>query len=100
MIRPINDRVIIKRDEKDLVKGGLLLVGKYQAVNTQGTVVAVGPGRKTKSGRVPAELKVGDTVMLPIGDNIPKVLIDGREYLDMREKDILGVVELCHSSVG
>ena len=97
-IKPTNDRVIIKRAEPPkMSKGGIHLVEKHQRRTTTGMVMAVGPGRRIKTGpnkgeHEPMTLKVGDKVIIE-RKAIPRIKIDGEEYLDMRESEIIAVVE-------
>jgi chaperonin GroES len=93
-IRPLNDRVIVKRlEEETKSAGGIVLTGSAAEKSSKGTVVAVGNGRTLDNGEVKAvEVKVGETVLF--GNYIEKVeKIDGEEVLIMKEDNILGVVE-------
>ena len=93
-IRPLQDRVVVKRqDEETTSAGGIVLPGSATEKPQQGEVVAVGPGKKSEDGKVsPVDLKVGDHVVFgQYGGNTVK--IDGEEYLIMNENEIYGVVE-------
>ncbi|TLX46918.1 co-chaperone GroES [Pseudoalteromonas phenolica] len=93
-IRPLHDRVIVKRlEEETRSAGGIVLTGSAAEKSTRGEVVAVGNGLALENGEVRAlEVKAGDTVLF--GSNIDKVeKIEGQEYLIMREFNILGIVE-------
>ncbi|KMT63712.1 co-chaperone GroES [Catenovulum maritimum] len=93
-IRPLNDRVIVKRlEEETKSAGGIVLTGSAAEKSSKGTVVAVGNGRTLDNGEVKAvEVKVGETVLF--GNYIEKVeKIEGEEVLIMKEDNILGVVE-------
>ncbi|KZN31895.1 co-chaperone GroES [Pseudoalteromonas luteoviolacea] len=93
-IRPLHDRVIVKRlEEETKSAGGIVLTGSAAEKSTRGEVVAVGNGRVLDSGEVRAlEVKAGDTVLF--GSYVEKTeKIEGQEYLIMREDNILGIVE-------
>jgi len=92
-IRPLQDRVIVKRlEEETKSAGGIVLTGSAAEKSTRGEVVAVGSGRVLDNGDVRAlEVKAGDTVLF--GSYVEKVeKIEGQEYLIMREDNILGIV--------
>ena len=93
-LRPLQDRVVVKRkDEETTSAGGIVLPGSATEKPQQGEVVAVGPGKKTNDGDVvPLDLKVGDHVVFgQYGGNTVK--IDGDEFLILNENEIFGVVE-------
>ncbi|ATG56982.1 co-chaperone GroES [Pseudoalteromonas sp. 13-15] len=92
-IRPLQDRVIVKRlEEETKSAGGIVLTGSAAEKSTRGEVVAVGNGRILDNGDVRAlEVKAGDTVLF--GSYVEKTeKIEGQEYLIMREDNILGIV--------
>ena len=92
-IRPLHDRVIVKRlEEETRSAGGIVLTGSAAEKSTRGEVVAVGNGRVLENGEVRAlEVKAGNTVLF--GSYIEKnEKIEGQEYLIMREDNILGIV--------
>jgi len=92
-IRPLQDRVIIKRlEEETKSAGGIVLTGSAAEKSTRGEVIAAGNGLVLENGDVRAlEVKVGDTVVF--GSNVEKIeKIEGQEYLIMREYNILGIV--------
>ena len=79
-IRPLQDRIIVERLEEETMTAG-------------GMVVAAGKGKVTEDGKVlPLDVKVGDKVLFGKYAGT-EVKIDGKEYLMMREDDVLGVVE-------
>ncbi|MBZ9560285.1 MULTISPECIES: co-chaperone GroES [Modicisalibacter] len=94
-IRPLHDRVVVRRvEEEQKTAGGIVLPGNAQEKPTRGEVVAVGNGRILDSGEVrPLDVKVGDTVIFKEGFGVEKQKIDGEEVLIMSESDILAVVE-------
>ncbi|AIY63924.1 MULTISPECIES: co-chaperone GroES [Pseudoalteromonas] len=92
-IRPLHDRVIVKRlEEETKSAGGIVLTGSAAEKSSRGEVVAAGNGRVLENGEVRAlEVKAGDTVLF--GSYVEKTeKIDGQEYLIMREDNILGIV--------
>jgi chaperonin GroES len=94
-LRPLHDRVIIKRTEVEAKSaGGIVLTGSAAEKSTRGEVIAVGNGRILDSGDVRAlDVKVGDNVLFNEGYGVKTEKIDGEEYLIMSESDILAVEE-------
>ena len=94
-IRPLHDRVIIKRTEVEAKSaGGIVLTGSAAQKSTRGEVLAVGSGRILDSGEVkPMAVKVGDQVIFNEGYNVKTEKLDGQEVLIMSESDILAIVE-------
>ena len=92
---PLDDRVMIERAGKmDRTPGGLYIPDTVSASDrpNQGLVVAVGRGHRDKKGRIrPLDVKLGDTVMFN-GYGGSEVKIDGREFLVLREEEIIAVV--------
>ena len=92
-IRPLQDRIIIKRiEEQEQVRGGIIIPDSAKEKPQEGEVIAVGAGKKLDNGeRVPLDVKEGDRVLFGkyAGNEIK---LDGDEYLIMREDDILGVI--------
>ncbi|MBS9402305.1 co-chaperone GroES [Halomonas sp. TRM85114] len=94
-IRPLHDRVVIRRvEEEQKTSGGIVLPGNAQEKPTRGEVLAVGNGRILENGDVrPLDVKVGDNVIFKEGFGVEKQKIDGEEVLIMSESDVLAVVE-------
>ena len=94
-IRPLHDRVILKRTEQETKSaGGIVLTGSAAEKSTRGEVVAVGKGRLLDNGDVkPLDVKVGDTVIFSEGYGLKTEKIEGEEVLILSESDILAVVE-------
>ena len=93
-IRPLHDRVIVKRIEDERkTAGGIVIPDTAAEKPDQGEVLAVGPGKADDSGKIrPLGVKVGDRVLFgKYSGNTVKV--DGDELLVMREEDIMGVIE-------
>jgi len=94
-VKPLADRVLIKRiEEEEVKKGGIIIPDTAKEKPQKGEVIAVGPGRfDEQSGkRVPLEVKVGDKILFSKYAG-SEVKIDDEEYLIMREDDILAVFE-------
>ena len=94
-IRPLHDRVIIKRKEVESKSaGGIVLTGSAAEKSTRGEVVAVGKGRMLENGDIRAlDVKVGDQVIFSEGYGLKTEKIDGEEVLILSEADILAIVE-------
>ena len=93
-IRPLQDRVVVKRKEEETKSaGGIVLPGSAAEKPSQGEVVAVGPGRLLENGDIrPVDLKVGDTVIFgKYASNTVKIGED--ELLILNESEIFGVLE-------
>jgi chaperonin GroES len=93
-IRPLNDRVLVKRlSEEVMTKGGIIIPDSAQEKPAEGEVVAVGPGKLEDNGkRVAPGVKAGEKVLFSKYGGT-EVKIEGEDYLIMREDDILGVIE-------
>ncbi|AFA41340.1 Cpn10 chaperonin GroES, small subunit of GroESL [Wigglesworthia glossinidia endosymbiont of Glossina morsitans morsitans (Yale colony)] len=94
-IRPLHDRVIIKRKEAEAKSaGGIVLTGSAANKSTRGKVLAVGHGRILDNGEVkPLDVKIGDIVIFNDGYGVKVEKIDNDEVLIMSESDILAIVE-------
>jgi chaperonin GroES len=93
-IRPLHDRVIVKRlDEEKKTASGLIIPDTAAEKPDQGEVVAVGKGKRDDDGKlIPIDIKVGDRVLFGKYSG-QTVRVKGDELLVMREEDIMGVVE-------
>jgi chaperonin GroES len=93
-IRPLQDRVIVKRVEEDeTTKGGIIIPDTAKEKPIEGKVTAVGKGKVREDGKIqPLDVKKGDRILFGkyAGTDIK---IEGEEHLIMREDDILGVIE-------
>jgi chaperonin GroES len=92
-IRPLNDRVIVKRVEDERkTAGGIVIPDTAAEKPSQGEVVAVGPGKLDDNGKVIAKgVKVGDRILFGKYSGT-EFKMDGNDYLHMREDDIIGIV--------
>jgi chaperonin GroES len=93
-IRPLQDRVIVKRiEEEEKTKGGIIIPDSAKEKPIEGKVIAVGGGKVLENGKkVAPDIKAGDSVLFSKYAGT-EVKIDGEEHLIMREDDILGVIE-------
>lgn len=93
-IRPLQDRVLVKRIEKDSVsKGGIIIPDSAKEKPMEATVVAVGNGKTLDNGETrPVAVSVGDTVLFSKYSGT-EVKIEGEEHLILREDDIIGIIE-------
>ena len=92
-IRPLHDRVMVKRlEEERKSAGGIVIPDNAAEKPDQGEVIAVGPGKRNEDGKREAlDVKVGDRILFGKYSG-STVKIEGTEYLVMREEDIMGVV--------
>lgn len=93
-IRPLNDRIIVRRlEEEEQMRGGLYIPDTAKEKPQEGSVIAVGNGKILNNGeRVTMDIKVGDKVLFGKYSGT-EVKLDGEEYLILREDDVLGVIE-------
>ncbi len=93
-LRPLHDRVVIRRvEEETKTAGGILLPGSAAEKPSQGEVIAVGKGNISESGEVrPLDVKAGDKVLFGQYSG-STVKVDGEEFLIMKESEIFAVIE-------
>ena len=93
-VRPLNDRILIKRiEEKETVKGGIIIPDSAKEKPQEGEVVAVGNGKKTEEGKIiPLDVKKGDRILFGKYGGT-EIKIEGEEYLILREDEVLGIIE-------
>jgi chaperonin GroES len=93
-IRPLQDRVIVKRvAEEEKSKGGIIIPDTAKEKPQEGKVIAVGKGKVGDDGKVrPLDVKAGDRILFGKYSGT-EIKIDGEEHLILREDDILGVLE-------
>jgi chaperonin GroES len=93
-IRPLQDRIIVKRlAEEEKTKGGIIIPDTAKEKPLEGQVIAVGNGRILEDGKVrPLDVKKGDKVLFGKYAGT-EIKIDGTEHLILREEDILAVIE-------
>lgn len=92
-LRPLHDRVLVRRlEEKESMRGGIIIPDTAKEKPQQAEVVAVGNGKLLDDGqRAPVDLKAGDRILFGKYSG-SDVKIDGEEYLILREDEILGVL--------
>jgi chaperonin GroES len=92
--RPLHDRVVVERiDPEARTAGGIIIPDTAMEKPQQGKVVGVGPGGRDESGKlIPVDVRVGDRVLFGKWSGT-EVMIDGVEYLIMKESDIMGVLD-------
>lgn len=93
-IRPLHDRVVIKRTEEERTSpGGIVIPDTATEKPIKGEIIAVGKGKILENGEVrPLAVKVGDRVLFGKYSGT-EVKISGEEYVIMREDDIMGIIE-------
>ena len=93
-IRPLYDRIVVKRvEEKEQMQGGLYIPDSAKEKPQEGEVVAVGKGKRLENGTtVPLDVQAGDRILFGkySGSDIK---LDGEEYLIMREDEVLGILD-------
>ena len=93
-IRPLHDRVILKRMEEETTStGGIVIPDSATEKPVRGEIIAAGTGKRLESGEIiPLDVKVGDTVLFGKYSGT-EVKVNGDDLLVMREEDIMGVIE-------
>ncbi|WP_300903225.1 co-chaperone GroES [uncultured Clostridium sp.] len=92
-IKPLGDRVVIQKLEAETTtKSGILLTGTAKEQPQEAKVVAIGPGAMVEGKRVPVDVKVGDKVLYSkyAGTDVK---VNGKEYIILKQDDILAIVE-------
>ena len=100
-VRPLHDRLIIKRiEEKESVKGGIIIPDTAKEKPQEGEVIAVGNGKKTEEGKlIPLDVKAGDRILFGKYSGT-EIKIEDQEYLILREDEVLGVIESAKAASG
>ena len=100
-IRPLHDRVIVRRiEEQETVKGGLIIPDTAKEKSQEGEVVAVGKGKVLENGSLlPLEVKEGDRVLFGKFSG-SEVRVSDQDYLILREDDIIGIVTKASKAAG
>jgi chaperonin GroES len=93
-VKPLGDRVLVQAIEQDEVKkGGIIIPDTAKEKPQEGKVVAIGTGKRDDNGKlIPFEVKKGDRVLISKYGGT-EIKVDGKDYLIMREDDILGIIE-------
>ena len=92
-VRPLHDRILIKRvEEKESIKGGIIIPDSAKEKPQEGEVIAAGNGKKTEEGKViPLDVKAGDRILFGKYSGT-EIKLDDQEYLILREDEVLGVL--------
>src|SRR5881396_2488649 len=92
-VRPLHDRVLIKRiEEQETIRGGIIIPDSAKEKPQEGEVVAAGTGKRLENGQViPLEVKAGDRVLFGKYSGT-EIKLDGEELLILREDKILGIL--------
>ncbi len=92
-VRPLHDRLVVRRiEEKESVKGGIIIPDTAKEKPQEGEVIAVGNGKVLDSGtKVPLDVKAGDKVLFGKYSGTD-IKIDGEEFLILREDEVLAVI--------
>ncbi|HET7841669.1 MAG TPA: co-chaperone GroES [Terriglobia bacterium] len=100
-VRPLHDRILIKRiEEKETIKGGIIIPDSAKEKPQEGEVIAVGKGKKTEDGKViPLDVQAGDRILFGKYSGT-EIKIDDHEYLIVREEEVLGVLEGAAKAAG
>ena len=93
-VRPLHDRILVRRmAEEEKTAGGIIIPDTAKEKPQRGEVVATGKGRITEDGKtLPLEVKVGDKVLFSKYSGT-ELKLEGKEFLMMREEDVLGVFQ-------
>ncbi|MSO23084.1 MAG: co-chaperone GroES [Acidobacteria bacterium] len=92
-VRPLHDRILLKRiEEKESIKGGIIIPDTAKEKPQEGLVVAVGNGKILENGtKISLDVKEGDRVLFGKYSGT-EIKVDGEEYLIVREDDVLGIL--------
>jgi len=92
-IRPLHDRVIVKRiEEEEKSKGGIIIPDTAKEKPQEGRVISVGPGKHEDGKVIPLDVKAGDKILFGKYSGA-EIKLNGEEHLILREDDILGIIE-------
>lgn len=91
-IKPLGNRILVKRSKAETSKGGILLPDSAQEKPKEGTVIAVGPGKYDESGKLEAmHVKVGDRILFSAYSGT-EIKINNEDELILSEDDVLGIL--------
>jgi chaperonin GroES len=93
-IRPLHDRILVKRlEEQEVKKGGIIIPDTAKEKPQEAKVIAVGNGKVTDDGKkIPLDVKAGDRILFGKYSG-SEVKVEDEEYLILREEDVLGIIE-------
>jgi chaperonin GroES len=100
-IRPLHDRVLIKRiEEQQTLKGGIIIPDNAKEKSHEGEVLAVGTGKTLDNGSVtPLEVKKGDRILFGKYSGA-EIKLEGQDYLILREDEIIGILTNADKAAG
>jgi len=100
-VRPLHDRILIKRiEDKETVKGGIIIPDTAKEKPQEAEVIAVGHGKKTEEGKVvPLDVKAGDRILFGKYSGT-EIKLDGEEFIIIREEEVLGIIESAAKAAG
>ena len=100
-VRPLHDRILIKRiEDKETVKGGIIIPDTAKEKPQEAEVIAAGNGKKTEEGKViPLDVKAGDRILFGKYSGT-EIKLDGEEFIIIREEEVLGVIESAVKAAG
>ena len=89
-VTPLHDRILVKRiEEKETVKGGIIVPDTAKEKPQEGEVIAVGAGKLHEGKRIPLDVEVGDRILFGKYSGT-EIKIEDEDYLILREEDVLG----------
>uniref|UniRef100_A0A7C6AGB1 Co-chaperonin GroES n=1 Tax=candidate division WOR-3 bacterium TaxID=2052148 RepID=A0A7C6AGB1_UNCW3 len=92
-IKPLHDHILVERIEEEVKKGGIIIPDTAKEKPQQGKVIEVGDGRRDEKGnRIPLDVKKGDIILFGKYAG-SEVKIEDKEYLIIREDDVLGIIQ-------
>jgi len=93
-VKPLGDRVLVQPvEDQEVKKGGIIIPDTAKEKPQEGKIIAIGTGKRDEHGKlIPFEVKKGDRVLISKYGGT-EIKVDGKDYLIMREDDILGVIE-------
>ncbi len=93
-VKPLGDRVLVQPvAQEEVRKGGIIIPDTAKEKPQEGKIIALGTGKRDEDGKlIPFEVKKGDRVLISKYGGT-EIKIDGKDYLIMREDDVLGVIE-------
>jgi chaperonin GroES len=93
-VRPLHDRLLVRRiEEKETVKGGIIIPDTAKEKPQEGEVIAAGPGARNEAGQLqPLDVKVGDRILFGKWSGT-EIKLNGEDLLIMKESDVMGVIE-------
>jgi chaperonin GroES len=93
-IRPLHDRILVERiEEQEVMKGGIIIPDTAKEKPQEAKVIAVGGGKVTDEGtKLPMDVKVGDRILFGKYSG-SEVRIDDKDYLILREEDVLAILD-------